>query len=304
MTQPSLFVHDMALHGLRVELLSRRAYSAMDPVRTHSLGIALERQKGVHAIGSDQREDFDTWPGMLSYTPPGVDVFSESATGGEYLVARRTCGLGVPVPQRSKGRAYWAGHAPALAAAQHLRRLLLDAAPDVLAVEQSALAFLNLQTPTDGDNSPDPHPQLRSVYGRVLDRIAHEFAQPLSIAQLAQAEGKTPLRFLREFTRLVGTTPHAFIVETRIQAARAMVRKDAAPLASIALDCGFTHQSHMGVAFRKVLGRTPGQYLAAWRQGQYASPHPAGSLPAGQQLSNRGEDLPRLDRLGEMQIES
>lgn len=282
MTKHSLHAHDAVSHGLRVELLSRTAYSASDPVQTHSLGIALERQKGVHAIGSDRRVDFDTWPGMLAYTPPGVDVFSESATGGEYLVARWTPDPSVPARHGSDGRAYWAGHAPALAAAQQLRRLLLDAAPDVLAVEQSALAFLSLQTPVEGDDRADQYPNLRGVYGRVLDRMACDFAQPLSIAQLAQGEGKTPLRFLREFTQLVGMTPHAFLVETRVQAARAMMRKEAAPLASIALDCGFTHQSHMGVAFRKVLGRTPGKYLAAYRQGQYGSPHPgatAGNTP-------------------------
>ncbi len=57
-------------------------------------------------------------------------------------------------------------------------------------------------------------------------------------------------------------TPHAYIVETRVQAARASMRRDKAPLAIIAADCGFTHQSHMGVAFRKVLGQTPGRYRA------------------------------------------
>ena len=231
----------------------------------HSLGIALERQRGVHAIGSDRREDFDTWPGTLAYTPPGVDVFSESETGGEYLVARWSGGGMEPGghcdPQR---RIHRTGHAQALAAARQLRRLVLAPVPDALAIEQAAWGFVGLEGINEpAGRSANADRQLRPLYGRVLERIASDFAQPLTIAQLAQAEGKTPLRFLREFTRLVGMTPHAFIVETRVQAARAMVRSAAGPLASIALDCGFTHQSHMGSAFRQVLGQTPGQYLAA-----------------------------------------
>lgn len=103
---------------------------------------------------------------------------------------------------------------------------------------------------------------LRPVYRPVLERMAAEFAQPLSIARLARMVQRTPLQFLREFSQLLGMTPHAFLVETRVQAARSMVQADAHSLAGIAHDCGFSHQSHMGVAFRKILGLTPHQYLA------------------------------------------
>ncbi|KQO29087.1 AraC family transcriptional regulator [Acidovorax sp. Leaf84] len=261
-----LFVDATALQDLQVALLSRRPYSASDPVRTHSVGMALERQRGVHAIGSDRREDFDTWPGTLAYTPPGVDVFSESATGGEYLVVRWSGGGMEPARHLggTQRRVHWMGHAQALAAARHLRRLALAPAPDALAIEQAAWGFVGWaglsETASHATHADRP---LRPLYARVLDRIASDYAQPLTIAQLALAEGKSPLRFLREFTRLVGMTPHAFIVETRVQAARALLRRGTEPLASIALDCGFTHQSHMGTAFRKVLGQTPGQYAAA-----------------------------------------
>lgn len=273
MTQPPPFLlPTVAPAGLQIQLLSRSPYSASDPVRMHSLGIALERQQGVHAIGSSRREDFDTWPGTLAYTPPGVDVFSESGTGGEYLVARWSDGGMAPGGHcGAQRRIHWTGHAQALAAARHLRRLVLAPVPDALAIEEAALGFVGVAGMDEtARSSANADLQLRPLYGRVLERIASDFAQPLTIAQLAQAEGKEPLRFLREFTRLVGMTPHAFIVETRVQAARAMVRRGAEPLASIALDCGFTHQSHMGQAFRKVLGQTPGQYAAAFKAGATA----------------------------------
>lgn len=243
---------------LRVELLPGTAYSVRDTPCFHSMGMALQRQQGVHAIGTDHRTDFDTWPGTLAYTPPGVDVFSESETGGEYLVVRWTCAAGVEIDEAANRRHQWIPHAAALRCATHLRRLLLASERDELAVEQAMLALLTVER----KKMARLDQQLRAAYGRVLDRIASEFDQALTIAQLAASVDRTPLAFLREFTSMTGMTPHAFIVETRVQAARASMRRDKAPLAIIAADCGFTHQSHMGVAFRKVLGQTPGRYRA------------------------------------------
>jgi AraC-like DNA-binding protein len=251
-----------------VALLPGAPYSACDPVHQHALGVALQRQQGVHAIGTDHRTDFDTWPGTLAYTPPGVDVFSESQTGGEYLIVRWTAGAaeaegldGIPM------RRQWPAHRSALRDAHCLRRLLLAGERDELAIEESVLQLMNLER---GQEMP-PLPHLRPAYRRVLDRIAAEFDQPLTIAELAIAEDKNPLLFLREFSKVVGMTPHAFIVECRVQAARAMIQREDKPLSSIAADCGFTHQSHMGTAFRKILGQTPGEYSRMRRNTSFHS---------------------------------
>lgn len=243
---------------MRVELLPGQAYSVRDAPCEHALGVAMQRQQGVHAIGTDRRTDFDTWPGTLACTPPGVEVFSESRTGGEYLVVRWTSTAVDEVDKAANRRLQWTGHAAALRRACHLRRLLLAAERDELAVEQAMLAFVDMERKTIAV----PDRQLRATYGCVLDRIAAEFDQALSIAQLAASVNRTPLAFLREFTKMTGITPHAYIVETRVQAARASMRRDDVPLSIIAADCGFAHQSHMGVAFRKMLGQTPGRYRA------------------------------------------
>jgi transcriptional regulator GlxA family with amidase domain len=82
----------------------------------------------------------------------------------------------------------------------------------------------------------------------------------LSLAQLAVTYGHNELRLLRDFTRAIGLTPHAYLIEVRLQAARRLIEQTDLPLASIALDAGFAHQSHMGSAFRKHLAMTPSQY--------------------------------------------
>lgn len=236
---------------LVLQLLPAAAYSARDPAQWQTLGVTLERQRGVHAIDSDRREDFDTWPGTLALTPKGVEVFSESASGGEYLLARWQGEAPLIAGQQ---RLQSPGHAQALALGREARRLLLVPETDELALEQCALAFIGLPQQTRASSAAS----LR--LGQVLQQIADEYAQPLSLAQLAVTYGHNELRLLRDFSRGVGMTPHAWISEVRLQAARRLLEQTDLPLAAIALDSGFAHQSHLGSALRKTLGLTPRQY--------------------------------------------
>ena len=245
--------------AIGLELLPAGPYSGRDPRDIHSLGIALERQRGVHAIGCDTRVDFDAWPGVLAYTPPGIDVFSESPAGGEYLVARWEGALegtdALPIARRLE----FPGHRAAMALARSIRRALLTACPDPLALEQLTLQFIGLRPLAPLVRTPPPHATLEAV----LDRISIEYSHSLTLSDLAASVDQTPLQFLRGFTRQVGMTPHAFITETRLHACRRMLEQTDAPLATIAAECGFSHQSHMGSAFRRILGVTPGEYQRA-----------------------------------------
>lgn len=239
-----------------LQLLPRAAYSARDPAQWHTLGVTLERQQGVHAIDSDRRVDFDTLPGVLAHTPVGVEVFSESARGGEYLLVRLDESFARQHLPSINHRVQSVGNERALQLARDMRRLLLGPQPDRFALEQGALAFIDLAgQPTGSTQRITP-----KAFIRVLDQIAEQFHQPLSLAQLAVTYGHNELRLLRDFTRAIGLTPHAYLIEVRLQAARRLIEQTDLPLASIALDAGFAHQSHMGSAFRKHLAMTPSQY--------------------------------------------
>lgn len=239
-----------------MQLLPRTAYSARDPAQWQTLGVTLERQQGVHAIDSDRRVDFDTLPGVLAYTPVGVEVFSESSSGGEYLLVRWNERFANDELPDLRHRVQIPGHRRALALGREARRLLLDPQPDLLALEACALSFTGLPVPPK-DKAERLTPR---VFGRVLEQIAEHYHEPLTLEQLAVTYGHTELRFLRDFTRTIGMTPHAWIVEVRLQAARRMIEHSDLPLAAVALDAGFAHQSHMGSAFRRLLGMTPTQY--------------------------------------------
>ena len=80
----------------------------------------------------------------------------------------------------------------------------------------------------------------------------------LSVDQLAGLVGASPDQLARAFKRHVGETPHNYVVHRRLDAAREMLLSDSATLAQIAYATGFSSQSHMTTAFKKVLGVTPG----------------------------------------------
>jgi AraC family transcriptional regulator len=241
-----------------LELLPAAQYSGCDPRNVQSLGLALERQKGVHSIGSDVRVDFDTWPGALAYTPPGIDVFSESPMGGEYLVVRWVSVSDVPIARRLELQ----GNRAAVALGLRIRRALLSSYSDPLALEQLTHEFIGLRP----HSAPLRTLPSRVAVRNVMDRISDEYAGPLTLAELAATANQTPLRFLREFTRAAGMTPHAFITERRLQAARQMLEHSDASLTTVAAECGFSHQSHMGSVFRRILGLTPGEYRRKYQR--------------------------------------
>ncbi|WP_151717721.1 helix-turn-helix transcriptional regulator [Gemmobacter serpentinus] len=83
---------------------------------------------------------------------------------------------------------------------------------------------------------------------------------PHRLSDLAALAGLSEFHFHRAFRRATGLTPQVWVERLRISRAEALILAGQ-PLAQVALDCGFAHQSHLTRAFRKARGMTP----AAWR---------------------------------------
>lgn len=248
-----------------VELLPSAPYSVQGGSPAWVFGLAFERQRGVHAIAGTRRQDFDAWPGALACTAPGVEVFSESPCGGEYLTLHVLPNQLGPQQHRNAQapRTVFQGSRPAMGLGLDLRHLLLAQQPDSLQVEEHAAALLAHSLALMGHQvsaSAGPTSTERRRLSATLDRIEDELPNQLTLQSLAASAEGSPLRFLRLFTKVVGATPHAYISERRVQRARQLLRTSDASLANIALDCGFAHQSHMGAAFKARLGLTPRMY--------------------------------------------
>lgn len=108
--------------------------------------------------------------------------------------------------------------------------------------------------------SPDlPRPRLR----RVLDYIEAHLEQDLTLAELAGVACLSPSHFSRAFKLALGTGPHRYTVQRRVERAKELLRHTGNGLAGIAAATGFADQSHFTAAFRREVGVTPGRFRTA-----------------------------------------
>lgn len=102
----------------------------------------------------------------------------------------------------------------------------------------------------------------QSGIARVKTWIDGQPAHPWSLAELALQADLSQFQFIRHFDRATGLTPHAYILQKRIQLARRMIRRGGG-LGDVAAACGFADQSHMTRHFVRSFGLSPGAYARA-----------------------------------------
>ncbi|MBE9610471.1 helix-turn-helix transcriptional regulator [Chitinilyticum piscinae] len=84
-------------------------------------------------------------------------------------------------------------------------------------------------------------------------------AEPWPLAELAGLAGVSRYHLVRTFKSRTGLTPHAYLLDCRINAARQRL-PDCSSLAQLASELGFADQSHFVHAFKQRVSVTPGEY--------------------------------------------
>jgi len=102
------------------------------------------------------------------------------------------------------------------------------------------------------------------VVARAREYLHAHHADNVSLAQLAAQVGMGPFRLARMFRQVTGVAPHAYLVQVRVDRAKALLAARVPP-ARVARESGFAHQSHLGLHFKRLVGVTPGRYCAGAR---------------------------------------
>ncbi|WP_421900834.1 helix-turn-helix domain-containing protein [Maridesulfovibrio sp.] len=96
----------------------------------------------------------------------------------------------------------------------------------------------------------------------VIDYLHAHIDQNLSLAKLADLAGCTEFHLIRIFRSHKGMTPHSFLIQLRLEKARALIAANSS-IADTAALCGFADQSHLTRLFKNRYGLTPRQYQKA-----------------------------------------
>ena len=98
--------------------------------------------------------------------------------------------------------------------------------------------------------------QLRRVTEFMNETADHD----LALEELAALVGLSAKHFARAFRQSTGVPPHRWLIDKRLDRAKALLAGGGLGLAEIALACGFADQSHFTAAFRRGTGVTPGAF--------------------------------------------
>ena len=92
---------------------------------------------------------------------------------------------------------------------------------------------------------------------RVRAYVEDHLAENIRLEALAQVAGLSRCHFVRAFKQSVGITPHAYLMQRRLERAEKLLLETDHPLCRVALDSGFSDQSHFSSYFRRNFGMSP-----------------------------------------------
>jgi len=155
------------------------------------------------------------------------------------------------------------GCVAALAAAERIDPVDHDAHLDAHHDDLARRLVLRLVELTGGGR-PDWHDDASHFDRRSLTRLvevidAHLRIHP-SAAELGIMVGLSPSHFARKFRQTVGLSLQRFVNRRRLRRSLTRLAAGDEPLAAIALDLGFSSQSHFTRLFSELTGMTPASY--------------------------------------------
>jgi AraC family transcriptional regulator len=87
--------------------------------------------------------------------------------------------------------------------------------------------------------------------------------RPITLERSAGRAGLSPYHFLRLFARVLGVTPHQYLVRARLRRAARLLAEDARSITDVAFDAGFADLSNFVRTFHRAAGVSPRKFRAA-----------------------------------------
>jgi AraC-like DNA-binding protein len=89
--------------------------------------------------------------------------------------------------------------------------------------------------------------------------------QPIDLDAAASQAGTSPFHFLRLFAKVLGVTPHQYLVRSRLRHAARLLADEDIAITDVAYDVGFGDLSNFVRTFHRAAGVSPGAFREAAR---------------------------------------
>lgn len=103
-------------------------------------------------------------------------------------------------------------------------------------------------------------PEGSGRFAEVITHIEQNYRGALEVSALAEIACLSESQFRKRFARLFKMSPQKFITRIRVQTAAKLLAVGSAPLAEVALQCGFCDQSYFTRQFSGFFGISPKKY--------------------------------------------
>ena len=95
---------------------------------------------------------------------------------------------------------------------------------------------------------------------RVVELLGEHLGGSLRLATLAEECGLSVSHFARSFRRTFGRSAHQYLIQQRIERAKALLSNSTCALSEAALEAGFSDQAAFSRTFKAIVGTAPGHW--------------------------------------------
>jgi AraC family transcriptional regulator len=98
---------------------------------------------------------------------------------------------------------------------------------------------------------------------RAAEMIMGRLDENIRLSDIAHECGLSVSHFTRAFRKSFGIPPYRWLLERRIERAKALLASGDLPIVDIAIRCGFSDQTAFTRAFGRIVGDSPGRWRRA-----------------------------------------
>lgn len=121
------------------------------------------------------------------------------------------------------------------------------------------------------------------IYQRIVAAkvfIDENYHEPIDLEQISKQAFLSRFHFHRIFTRIYKKTPHQYLTQTRLEAAKALLAKEGISITDVCNSIGFESLGSFSSLFRKQSGYSPQYYRnIAWLKKKLSREQPKRFIP-------------------------